>query len=272
MGMALLAGRDFPLGDVAHASGPGKSLPTVCIVNEAFARTYFDGRNPVGRWLDISLGDKDPYTLLQIIGYVRNAAYRNLREPIRPTVYVPYGGGSHSTLLARTAGDPLALAPLLRRRVSEARPEFRVRTIQPQSNFVRRHLLRERVLAALSAFFAMVALVLAAIALYGVLHHAVTVRQREIGIRVALGARPVNVVRRVAGAAVGMVCLGLALGSVGGVAAGRVIQALLFEVKATDPEAIAIPVLTLLAAAFIAALPPALRAAGIDPAETLRSE
>jgi hypothetical protein len=270
--MALLDGRDFRLGDVSHASGPGKLLPAVGIVNEAFARTYFNGRNPVGRWLDIGLGNKDPYTPLQIIGYVRDAAYRNLREPIRPTVYVPHGAGPHSTFLVRTAGDPIALAPLLRRRVSEARPEFRVRTIQPQSNFVRRHLLRERLLAALSAFFAMVALILAAIGLYGVLHHAVTVRQREIGIRMALGARPVNVVRQVTGAAVGMVCLGVALGSVGGVAAGRVVQALLFEVKATDPDALAIPALILLAASFIAAIPPALRAAGIDPAETLRSE
>ncbi len=272
MRIALLDGRDFRLGDNSLASGPGKSLPSVGIVNEAFARAYFDGRNPVGRWLDVSR-DKDRSTPLQIIGYVRDAAYRNLREPIRPTVYVPHGARpTNSTFLVRTTDDPLALAGVLRRRISEAGPEFRVRTIQPQSNFVRWHLLRERLLAALSGFFAIVALVLAAIGLYGVLHHSVTVRQREIGIRMALGARPVNVVQRVTGAAVGVVCVGLTLGSAAGIAAGRLVQALLYDVKATDPEAFAIPALILLAAAFLAALPPALRAARIDPARTLHSE
>ena len=271
MRIAMRGGRDFRPGDVSGSSGPGASPPSVGIVNESFARTYFDGGNPVGRWVDVRRG-QGPYTPLQIIGYVRDAAYRDLREPIRPTVYVAYGARTNSALLVRTTGDPLALAPLLRQRVAEAGPVFRVGTIQPQSNFVRWHLLRERLLAALSAFFALVALVLAAIGLYGVLHHAVTVREREIGIRMALGARPANVIRGVTGAAIGVVCLGLILGSCGGVAAGRVVQALLFEVKATDPEALTIPALILLGAAFLAALPPALRAARTDPAQTLRSE
>jgi ABC-type antimicrobial peptide transport system permease subunit len=108
--------------------------------------------------------------------------------------------------------------------------------------------------------------------LYGVLHHSVTGRQREIGIRIALGARTTHVVRGVTGAAVGMVCLGLAIGSAAGVAADRVVQALLFEVKATDADALGFPALILLAAALVAALAPAIRAVRIDPAQTLRSE
>lgn len=271
MRIAILGGRDFRLGDISGASGPGTSLPTAGIVNESFARTYFEGGNPVGRWVDVSRG-KDPYARLQIVGYVRDAAYRDLREPIRPTVYVAHGARKNSTFLVRTSGDPLALTPLLRHRVAEAGPGFRVGTIQPQSNFVRWHLLRERLLAALSAFFALVALVLAAIGLYGVLHHAVTVRQREIGIRMALGARPANVVQQVTGAAAGVVCLGLTLGSLAGVAAGRVVKALLFGVNGEGLEALAVPALIMLAAAVFAALPPALRAARIDPAQTLRGD
>jgi putative ABC transport system permease protein len=271
MRIRILDGRDFRLTDSSGASGPGTSLPTVGIVNESFARTYFDGGNPVGRWVDVSRA-KGPSTPLQIIGYVRDAAYRDLREPLRPTVYVAHGARTNSTFLVRTSGDPLALTPLLRHRIAEAGPGFRVGTIQPQSNFVRWHLLRERLLAALSAFFALVALVLAAIGLYGVLHHAVTVRQREIGIRMALGAQPAKVVQRVAGAAAGVVCLGFTLGSLAGVAAGRVVKALLYGVNGESLEALTVPALIMLAAAVIASLPPALRAARIDPAQTLRSE
>jgi len=244
-------------------------MPGVGIVNEAFARTYFDGRNPVGRRVDVSQA-KGVSAPMEIVGYVRDAAYRNLREPMRPTVYVPQGAQGNSTFLVRTAGNPLALASLLRRRVSASRSGIRVRTLQPQSNFVGWHLLRERLLAALSSFFALVALVLAAVGLYGVLSYSVTGRRREIGIRMALGARPVDVVQRVTSVPVAMVCLGLAIGSAGGVVIGSVVQALLFDVKTTDADVLVIPALTLFAAAVLAALPPAVRAVRIDPAETLR--
>lgn len=272
MRIALLDGRDFRPGDMApHLSGPGKPVAGVGIVNEAFARTYFNGHNPVGRWVDVSQG-RDASAPLEIVGYVHDAVYRNMRDPIPPTVYVPHRAGRNSAFLVRTAGNPLALASLLRRRVSEARIAFRFVQVQPQSNFVRWHTLRERLLALLSSFFGIVALVLAAVGLYGVLNNSVNGRRREIGIRMALGARAGHVVRQVTRAAAGMVCLGLALGFAGGVATGRVVQALLFDVKVTEPDVFAIPALTLLVAALLAALPPASRAARIDPAQTLRSE
>ena len=166
----------------------------------------------------------------------------------------------------------MALAPVLRRRFSETRSDFRVRTIQPQSNFVRWHLLRERLLAALSSFFAIVALVLAAVGLYGVLNYSVTQRLREIGIRMALGASSAQVVRRVTAGLMGMVGLGLLIGLAGGVACGRFVEGLLFDVKSTDPGAVVAPLLTLLGAALLAAVPPAIRAVQVDPAQTLRSE
>lgn len=272
MRIALLGGRDFRPGDIApHMDGPGKPARGVGIVNEAFARTYFNGQNPVGRWVDVIQG-KDVSVPLEVVGYVRGAAYRNLREPIRPTVYVPQGAKRNSTFLVRTVGNPLALAPLLRLRISESRSDFRVQTIQPQSNFVRWHLLRERLLAALSSFFGIVALVLAAVGLYGVLNYSVTQRRREIGIRMALGARPAQVVREVTAGLMGVVCLGLLIGLAGGVACGRFVESLLLEVKSADPGAVVTPLLTLLGAALLAALPAAIRAAQIDPAQTLRSE
>ena len=272
MRIALLDGRDFRPGDTGpRLSGPGKPVPGVGIVNEAFARTYFDGQNPVGKRVDVSQ-EKDALAPMEIVGYVHDAAYRDLRERIRPTVYVPLGARSSSTFLVRTAGNPMALASVLRRRVSETRSDFRVRTIQPQSNFVRWHLLRERLLAALSSFFAIVALVLAAVGLYGVLNYSVTQRLREIGIRMALGASSAQVVRRVTAGLMGMVGLGLLIGLAGGVACGRFVEGLLFDVKSTDPGAVVAPLLTLLGAALLSAVPPAIRAVQVDPAQILRSE
>jgi ABC-type antimicrobial peptide transport system permease subunit len=192
---------------------------------------------------------------MEIVGYMRDAAYYDVHEPMHPTVYVPMLNKDYITLLVRTTGDPLALAPMVRPAVSEVRPDFRLINIQPQSNFFRWQMLRERLLGALSLFFAIVALVLAAIGLYGVLNYSVTQQRREIGIRMALGARSIHVVRRVTTDRVAMVCLGSAIGAAAGVASGRFLQSLLFDVKATDLRMVIAPILTLLGAALLAACP-----------------
>ena len=184
-------------------------------MNEAFARTYFDGQNPVGKSVDVRQG-KDIGARMEIVGYVRDASYRFLREAFQPTVYVPRGEESGGTFIVRTAGDPLTLAPILRREISQARSDFHVRSLGPQSAFVRRQLIGERLLATLSMFFAIVALVLAAIGLYGVLNYSVVQQRREIGIRLALGARSAHVVRRVTAGIFAMVFVGLAVGLAGG--------------------------------------------------------
>ncbi len=272
MHIGLMDGRDFRPGDFPpRLSASARPLPGVGIVNEAFARTYFNGQNPVGSTVSI-LKSKDLSTPMEIIGYVRDAAYYDVREPMHPTIYAPMSDKQDSTFLIRTVGNPFALAPVLRRAVSKARPDFRVRTIEVQSSFVQWQMLRERLLASLSLFFSIVALALAAIGLYGLLNYSVTQRRREIGIRMAVGARPAQVVRLVTSGLFGMVSLGLFLGLAGGVACGRVVESLLFEVKATDPGALAMPLIALLGAALLAALPPAIRAVQIDPAQTLRSE
>lgn len=272
MRIGLIGGRDFRPGDVPpRSTASAQRLPGVGIVNEAFAHTYFNGRNPVARSVGV-LQSKDIPTVMEIIGYVRDASYYDVREPMRPTIYVPMASRQNNTFLVRTAGNPLAAAPTLRSAIQKARSDFQVRTIQEQSAFVRWQMLRERLLASLSLFFSIVALVLAAIGLYGLLNYSVIRQRRDIGIRMALGARPTQVVRLVTSGLFAMVSLGLLLGLVGGVACGRFVNSLLFEVKPTDPGAVAVPMLALLTVALLASIPPALRAVQIDPAETLRSE
>jgi ABC-type antimicrobial peptide transport system permease subunit len=240
-------------------------------VNEAFARGYFRGENPVGRTVHL-LKKKDVTVPMQIIGLVRNAVYDDLREPLRPTVYVPLQARGHGTVLVRTAVDPQSLASTLRQEISRARPGLRVERIQPHSNFIRWRLVRERLLATLSLFFAVVALLLAAIGVYGVLNYVVSRRRREIGIRMALGALPGHIVRQVTGDAALVVCLGSIAGVAAGVAAGRLMEALLYEVKPTGLDTIAAPILALAVVGLTASLPPAVSAARVDPSITLRSE
>jgi predicted permease len=272
MGISLIAGRDLRLGDKQpHLSELAERVAGVGVVNEAFARGYFRGQNPVGRTVHL-LKEKDVTVPMQIVGLVRDAVYYDLREPIRPTVYVPLQAREQATVLVRTAMDPPSLVSTLRQQISGARPGLRVDEIQPHSNFIRWRLVRERLLAALSLFFAVVALVLAGIGVYGVLNYVVSRRRREIGIRMALGARPGHVVRKVTGDAALVVCLGSVAGAAAGVAAGRLMEALLYEVRPTGLDAIALPIIALAIVALTASLPPAFRAARVDPSLTLRSE
>jgi putative ABC transport system permease protein len=201
---------------------------------------------------------------------VRNANYQRVHEVIRPTVFVPNESEESATFQVRTAGDPLSLSATLRRAVEQARPGIRIANVYTQSSVIRRQIVRERLLAVLSLFFAIVALVLGGVGLFGVLNYSVIQQRREIGIRMALGARSGHVVRRVTAQIFAMVCLGLGIGIAGGLASERFVATLLFGVKATDAAILAAPILTLLGSAILAALPPAIRAVRIDPAETLR--
>jgi putative ABC transport system permease protein len=270
MGIPLIDGRDFRAED-RH---PGAAL-----VNEAFARRYFDGQNPVGRSFEQIIRKKR--VVVQIVGYVRDARYRTLREAIRPTVYVPFnwaddavgiGGRDGGTFVVRTTGDPVQLASVLRQEVSRARAEFRVSNMRTQTELVEQHTIRERLLAMLSLFFATVALVLAAVGLYGVLNYSVVQRRREIGIRLALGAAAGDVARRVIAEVFAMLLLGALAGLAFGIASQRSIQSLLYGVKPTDAGMLLLPVVTIFGAAFLAALPPVLHAVRIEPAVTLRAE
>jgi hypothetical protein len=273
MRIAMIDGRDFRAGDAAPApvKENGDTTRGVGIVNLTFARQYFNGDNPVGRQVMVTHvpGGDLP---MEIVGLVADAAYGSVREPMPPTVYVPLDDKRNGALMVRTAGDPLAVVPTLRREVPRANPNLRVSNAAMQSDFVRRLMLRERLLAILSSFFAVVAVVLSAIGLYGVLSYTVISARREIGIRMALGARTAHVVKRVAASVLTPMCFGLVVGLTSGQAFGRVVERLLFGIEPTDPASFAVPLLILTVAAALAALAPAIRAARIDPAQTLRSE
>ena len=277
MQIGLVAGRDFRIGDTPPTRDGQQPVAGVGIVNEAFARAYFDGRNPIGRQVlvrqyKVGPQDREVEAPMEIVGLVRDAAYRDLREPMRPTVFVPNEARNQAALIVRATGDPAMLGPTLRRAVTQFRADFRVMNVGTHDAFVQRQLLRERLVAMLSLFFAAVALLLAGVGLYGVLNYAVVQRRREIGVRMALGARAAHVVRRVTAEMLTPVGAGLAVGLACGLAFGKLIESILFEVKATDVMSVAVPLLTLAVAAALAALPPAMRATRIDPARTLRSE
>jgi hypothetical protein len=271
MRIGLISGRDFRPDDVQPQVNGKEIIAGTAIVNEAFARKYFDGQNPVGRTA-YTRQSKDAFAPMRIIGYVRDAAYSNVREQFRPTVYVPVAERSGGTFIVRTTGDSREVAAILRRAVPQSRLGLNVLNIESQRALVQNQMIRERVLASLSLFFATVALMLAAIGLYGVLNYSVMQRRREIGIRMALGAPYADVVRRVTTGILLMVFAGSIVGLAGGVASARLIETLLFEVKSTDAGMILGPVLTLFGAAMLAALPPVIRAIRLDPARILRSE
>ena len=268
MKIPLIDGRDFR---------PSDAFPSVAIVNEEFAKQYFDGTNPTGKWFE-----RKDTSRIQIVGLVRDARYRNMREPITPTAYYPLQSidakGAlqligKATFIVRTASsNPLALAPTLRREVPRARPEFRVSNMRTQAEINQSQTVRERLLARLAMFFAVVALLLAGIGLYGVLGYSVLQRRREIGIRMALGGQAGDVARRVTADVFSMVLVGALAGLGLGLAAVRSIQSLFYAVKATDPAMLALPSLAILAVALLAALSPVIRAVRIDPATTLRAE
>jgi ABC-type antimicrobial peptide transport system permease subunit len=179
----------------------------------------------------------------------------------------------YGAFIVRTASpNPLALASALRQRVSRARPGFHVSNVETQLEVNQAQTIRERLLATLAFFFAAVALLLAGVGLYGVLDYSVQQREREIGIRMALGAQIVDLVRQVAAGISIAVMAGVFAGLVFGLGLTRYIQSLLYEVKATDIAMIALPCSIILAIACVAAVPALLRAIHIDPSTMLRSD
>lgn len=269
MRLRLIAGRDFRPADLT----PGAAL-----VNETFARKYFNGENPVGKSF-LRTRTSVPY---RIVGLVADAPYRSIREPILPVAYVPFrqfdsagapGSYGHASFIIRTAGaNPLALAQTMRLEVARARSDFRVSSIDTQEQLNRAQTLRERLLAMLAMFFGCVALLLAAIGLYGVLDYSVLQRRREIGIRLAIGAPASGIARLVTIEVFSMVVIGAIAGLALGFWSIRYVEALLYQVKATDVSMLALPSLILFAAAFLAAVPAAIRAVRIDPVAMLRAE
>jgi putative ABC transport system permease protein len=269
----LLDGRDFRLND---------TNPGVAIVNQAFAKQYFDGANPVGKVFE-RVDSKGGRVRVEIAGYIPDVRYRDrMRLPIRPTFYYPLrrinGAGElqpvgRATFVVRTSSpDPSGLANVLRQTISGAHPGFRVSNIRTQNEIIESKTVRERMLAMLALFFAVVAVLLAGVGLYGVLDYSVLQQRREFGIRMAIGAASVDIARRVTAEALVPILAGVVAGFAIGAAAIRYVEPMLYQVRGSDFSAMALPCLTIVAVAFVATVPAVIRAVHIDPITMLRME
>ncbi len=243
----------------------------VAIVNETMAKRYFDGRNPVG--LRFSLGNNPP-SWHTIVGVVGDAKYNDLRESTFPMAYYPWrqvGTPGLNSVIVRADGDAATLTRALREAVLSVHPDLfrQARTLASQ---IDESLVRERILARLSGFLGLLALLVAAVGLYGVLSYGVTRRTSEIGVRVALGARPSSVISMVLRDTAVVVAIGVAAGTPLALALTRFVKAFLYGLDPNDPTVLALASLALAAVAILASLLPARRAARVDPLIALRHD
>lgn len=267
MGMRLIAGRELEPADLRVNDSPAT------VVNQTFATRYFPGQDAVGKRFQ-TINDNKP-AAREIVGVVQDARYDSVREPVPATAYFPLqsaSGLTGGTLEVRTSIDPAVLIEMLRREARLAHPAFRLGEATLQSTLVSDTVNRERLLAWLSGFFAIVAILLAAIGLYGVLSYTVLQRTREIGIRIALGARRGGLVRLVVADVLWLIAIGLTGGLAGGWLLTRSLTGLLYQVQPSDAISLMIPIACLLLSTAVAALPPALRAMRVDPLIALRYE
>jgi len=267
MRIPLLAGRAFDERDRSD------TLP-VAIVNEAWVKVNLDGRNPVGQSV-ISFGLHAKPQQAEIVGLARNARYDDLTGDFPAIVYMPLEQNAglpvdEMTFFLRTAGNPLAYAGAVREIVHRADVRIPVAALSTQTAQIERETIPEVLFARLCTAFAMLSLAIACVGLYGTTSYAVTRRTTEIGIRMALGARPKAVVWMVLRDALMLAIVGLAIGLPMALGASKVIDSLLFGVKPGDPWSVVSALTILLSAALAAAYLPAWKASKTDPMVALR--
>jgi predicted permease len=265
-GIRLLKGRHFTDADV-------RGTMKVAVINEAMASFYFGDRDPLGQAFAFLSQENDPVT---VVGVVEDTHQMNLREPAPKTVYTPLGQEPEAppwiTFELRTAQDPAALAPAATAAARAAAKDVVIRYVRTMDDQVDASLVRERLLASLSGSFAFLALVLTAVGLYGVMSYNVSRRGREIGIRMALGARRGTVLWQMLRQSLVVATAGIAAGIAGVVLTTRYLSTLLFGLSERDPITLTVVVLTLLATAMAASFLPARRASTLDPVQAIRTE
>jgi len=263
LGMPIVMGRSFGPQDTPQSQ-------RVAVVNETLAQRLYPESSPLGRHL--SLGGNE----IEIVGIVKDAKYTSLREKPRGMFYVhneqEQGPEGYESLVVRVTGKPEALMSQIRATLRTEDPNLAISEVTTLGELVDRSLGREKLLAKLAGFFGVLALLLASIGLYGVIAYSVALRRNEIGIRMALGARPDSVLRMVLGESLVVAALGLAVGIPAALACGRLLSSLLYGVEAYDPLTIAGAAAVMLAVALAASFLPARRAALLDPCAALREE
>lgn len=263
MGTRLLAGRFFDSQDV-----PGS--PLVVIVDEMLAERAWPNEDPIGQELLIG-PNQTPFTVAGVTEHIR--AY-NLKEDVREQLYVclEQVGGRNMDLIVRTAGDPMDLAAAVRNEVWAIDDDLPVNDLRPLAAYVTDDMAEARFTLMLMTAFGGMALLLAAIGVYGVISYGVNQRSYEFGIRLALGANPRELVRSIMLGGVRLVALSIAVGTVAALLLARSIEGLLFEVRTADPITYAAVAAVLACVALLACYVPARRTAGADPVSTLRTD
>ncbi len=242
------------------------------IINETIAERLFPDRSPIGQ--RVNLNDPENPVWREIVGVVEDIKNFGIRRPSQYAMYFPYPQVSSRVLylVIRTAGDPTALLPSVRSAVAELDRGLAVSNPRPMDEIVGRSLAQDRFVAALLSGFAGLALLLAAVGLYGVVAYSVNRRMRELGVRIAVGAAERDIRRLIIGGSMGLVAIGVAIGVVAAALLTRFLESLLFGVPATDPVTYLLVAVLLAAVALLASAMPAERAARIDPVLVLKAE
>ena len=236
-------------------------------------RQVFGERTPVGRHFQFVNG-ADRNVAIQVIGVARDSKYASLEQPVPPTLFMPYAqvAPSGMTVEVRTTPAPMAVASAIREAVRETDPTISLLEMKTQRQQIAQTISKPRAFAALTIISGMIGLLLASIGLYGVVSYETTRRTREIGVRMALGARRSDVLRLVMRQTVVVVTMGAGIGIGLALAASRLIRSLLFGVAPSDPLAIGSAVAVLIVVALAASYLPARRASQLDPTQALRYE
>jgi putative ABC transport system permease protein len=268
LGTPILAGRDFNSHDL-------RTSPKVAIVNEIFAHMFLPGSDPIGKTFRTVAEPNYPQSEYEVVGLVKNTRYFTLQTAEPPMVYAPASqfppGIAGAMIFIRSSAPLPGVEAALRRRIAAWRPrtEMQFQVLQQR---ISDSLMRERLLAALSGFFGVLAALLASIGLYGVLAYQTVRRRSEIGIRLALGATGGQIAQLVLKQAALLVFIGLAIGIVGSLALGQAAASLLFGISPRNPIHLAAAAIAITAAAAIGSMIPARRASRLDPMNALRDE
>ena len=266
MGIRLLKGREFTDRDRADT-------PDAVIVNEELARRFWPGEDPIGKRLQVGT---EFMRWREVIGVVGNAKLSGLEANIDPAIYVPFPQNSwpnalrNSFIVLRTATDPKSLVPAIRRELRSVDPTFPITQIRTMDEIVGDSLSQRRFNTVLLGLFAFLAVALAGVGIYGVMSYGVSQRTREMGIRVALGARQSDITKLVTSTGARLAALGIAIGIVAAAISSRLISSLLFGLTATDPMTFVLTAVLLGAVTLLASYIPSRRAARTDPISALR--
>lgn len=261
MGIPLMKGRYFTSQDE-------EKIQTV-IINEAMASTYLPGEDPIGKRIKVDLGEQ---VVCEVVGVVGNIKHYTLTGALPAEMYLPFANSPSINVVVRASGEPLQLMAPIRKEIQQLDKDLPVASVRTMDEIVERSTSQERFRTFLFTIFAVLALLLAAVGIYSVLSYSITQRTREIGIRMALGAQPRDMLKMVMRYGATLTLIGLAIGLAGAFALTRVISGLLFNVSATDPLTFTAITLLLALSALAATYFPARRATKVDPIISLRQD